>query len=115
MTVQDGTPFTDHEIRPGSTPIRALHFRELRDRIDAVRGRARLPRFRWTDPVLAPGRPVGSVHLRELRRAIEEAYSARGWAQSNRPRYTDATVTPGVTVIKAVHVMELRAAILALE
>ena len=116
VTVQAGTPFTDHEIRPGSTPIRALHFRELRDRIDAVRERERVPRFRWTDPVLAPGRSaVGSVHLRELRRALDEAYEARGWARSAWLRYTDATVTPGVTVIRAVHVMELRAAVLALE
>ncbi len=114
--VQAGVPFTDHEIRPSSTPIRAQHFQELRDRIDALRERERLPRFLWTDPLLVPGlSPIRGVHLLELRQALREAYAAAGWARSRWPRYTDAAVTPGMTVIKAVHMMELRAAVLALE
>ena len=31
-------PFTDDPIRPGVTPVRAVHFTELRARIDALRG-----------------------------------------------------------------------------
>ncbi len=112
VTVGAGAIFTDHEIRPGVTPVRAVHFRELRQRIDALRARAGRPPFRWTDPLLSTGMTIRGVHLAELRSALDEAYVAQGRA---RPRYTDATVTPGATTVKAVHVMELRAAVVALE
>ena len=32
-----GAPFTDSPIEPGVTPVRAVHFTELRTRIDALR------------------------------------------------------------------------------
>ena len=48
-------PFTDDPIVPGVTPIKAVHFTELRTRIGALRSAAGLPRFSWTDPVLRPG------------------------------------------------------------
>ena len=77
-----------------------------------MRARAGRPPFRWTDPVLSAGVTIRGIHLAELRSALDEAYVAQGRA---RPRYTDATVTPGATTVKAVHVMELRAAVVALE
>ena len=46
--------WTDHPIRPGVTSIKAAHFDELRERIEALRAREGLPPARWTDPVLAP-------------------------------------------------------------
>ena len=106
-------PFTDDPIVPGVTPIKAVHFTELRTRIDALRSAAGLPRFSWTDPVLRAGvTRVRRVHLLELRSALVEAYRASGRAA---PRWTDASPAAGSTPIWAAHVTELRAAVLALE
>ena len=106
-------PFTDDPIRPGVTPVRAVHFTELRARIDALRIEAGLGRFRWTDPVLRAGvTPVRLVHLLELREALGAAYTAAGRAA---PRWTDAAPTAGSTPIRAAHLTELRAAVVALE
>jgi len=106
-------PFTDDPIRPGVTPIKAVHFTELRARIDALRSVADLARFSWTDPVLQPGvTRVQGVHLLELRTALAEAYRASGRAA---PRWTDPSPAAGSTPIRVAHVTELRAAVLALE
>ena len=105
--------FTDDPIVPGVTPVKAVHFEELRARIDVLRGEVGLSRFRWTDPVLrARATRVRFVHLLELREALAEAYAAAG---RSAPSWTDAA--PGVerTAIKAVHLMELRAAVRVLE
>ena len=105
-----GQPFADDPIMPGVTPVKAVHFMELRMRIDALRGAGGLSRFEWTDPVLQAGMtPVRLVHLLELRTAMAEAYRAAG---QPAPTWTDAAATE---VIRAVHLMELRAAVLALE
>ncbi len=104
--------FSDRLV-PGTTPIRALHFLELRTRVAALRSRQGLPAVRWTDPILTVGvTPVKRVHLTELRDALGETYDA---AERSRPTYTDPIVTMGMTTIKAVHVVELRNAIVALE
>ena len=41
MTVTRSAPFTDDPLRPGVTPVRAVHFTELRTRIDAAAARGR--------------------------------------------------------------------------
>ena len=105
--------FTDDPIQPGVTPVRAVHFTELRARIDALRSAAGLARFSWTDPALRAGETrVRRVHLLELRAAVAEAYGAAGRAS---PRWTDASPAAGSTPIRAAHVTELRAAVVALE
>ena len=105
--------FTDHPLRPGVTPVRAVHFTELRQRIDALRAAQGLGRFRWTDPVLRAGvTPVRLVHLTELRSALEAAYRAAG---RPAPRWTDPVPVRGRTPIRAAHLTELRAAVVALE
>ena len=105
--------FTDDPLRPGVTPVRAVHFTELRTRIDALRSAAALGRFAWTDPVLRAGAtPVRLVHLLELREALGAAYTAAGRAA---PRWTDAAPVAGSTPIRAAHLTELRAAVVALE
>ena len=106
------TEWTDHPIRRGVTPVRAIHFLELRERIDALRTRASLPAFGWTDPVLTPGvTAIEQVHLTELRTALAAAYDAAG---RPGPAYTDAARLGGA-LIREAHLMELRAAVLALE
>ena len=104
--------FTDHPLRP-ATPLKAVHFDELRIRIAALRARERLPEVQWTDATLTPGvTPVKRVHLTELRAALDAVYDV---VRTARPAYTDAEVAVLLTLIKAAHVMELRAAIAALE
>ena len=103
--------FTDDPIVPGVTPVRAVHFTELRVRIDVLRQEAGLAPFDWTDAaLLAEVTPVRFVHLAELRSALAEAYAAAGRAA---PQWTDASAT--ATRIRAAHVTELRAAVLGLE
>ena len=55
---------------------------------------------------------VDRVHLIELRAALVEAYRASGWSA---PRWTDASLAAVSTPIRAVHLTEPRAAVLALE
>ena len=105
--------FTDDPIRPGVTPIKAVHFTELRIRIDASRAAAGLSPFLWTDPVLQAGvTPIRLVHLLELREALAAAYEAAGRAV---PRWTDAAPVAGSTVTRAAHLRELRALVIGLE
>ena len=104
--------FSDDPLVPGVTPVKAVHFTELRTRIDALRATAGLQRFTWTDPVLGAGvTPVRLVHLLELRSALEVAYAAAG---RSAPSYTDAAPAAGIP-IRATHLMELRVAVVALE
>ena len=115
VTVHQASPtvFTDHPVERGVTPVKAIHFLELRARIDALRTAAGRPVFRWTDPALTPGvTPISRAHLTELREALDQAYAAAGRAA---PVYTDPVVTAGATAIRAAHLMELRAAVAALE
>ncbi len=113
VTVARPGTFTDDPIRPGSTPVRAIHIAELRTRIDALRRRASLAPFAWTDPVLTAGvTPVRLAHLLDLREALAEAYAAAG---RGAPVWTDAAPTAGTTLIRAAHLTELRAAVIALE
>jgi hypothetical protein len=43
---------------------------------------------------------------------VAAVYTARGLAA---PAWSDSTITPGATIVRAVHVTDLRAAVLALE
>ena len=113
VTVTRSAPFTDDPLLPGVTPVRAVHFTELRTRIDALRRAAGLGPFAWTDPVLTPGEtPVRLAHLLELRVALAAAYSAAG---RPAPLWSDAAPAAGTTPIRAAHGTELRAAVMALE
>ena len=114
-TVTDGpmSSFTDDPIQPGVTPVRAVHLRELRGRIDNLRVEAGLSPYPWTDPVLRAGvTPVRMAHLLDLREALGAAYVA---ARRSVPAWTDTAPRAGQTPIRAVHLMELRRAVVALE
>ena len=112
VTVREQAAFTDDPIVPGVTPVRAVHFTELRERIDLLRSAAGLRPFSWTDPILTTGlTPVRLTHLLELRGALAAAYTASG---RTAPTFTDPAPTAGTTPITAAHLTELRAAVLAL-
>ena len=113
VTVTRMAPFTDDPLVPGVTPVRAVHFTELRSRIDVLRMEAGLGRFGWTDPELRVGvTRVRLVHLLELRSALAEVHRAAG---QPAPSWTAASPVAGATPIRAVHLMELRTAVVALE
>jgi photosystem II stability/assembly factor-like uncharacterized protein len=105
------TGFTDDPLVQNTTIVRAVHVNELRSRIDSLRLRYGLNPFNWTDPNLLPGQTmIRAVHLTEMRSALDAAYTAAGLAT---PAYTDPD--PVGVNIKAVHFMELRAAVINLE
>ena len=113
VTATAPAPFTDDPIVAGVTPVRAVHFAELRTRIDAVRRGLGLGRYPWTNPVLrAAVTRVRLTHLLELREALAAAYAASGRAA---PRWNDPLPPTGRTPIRALHLTELRAAVVALE
>jgi hypothetical protein len=56
--------------------------------------------------------PARGVHFTELRTALNQAYEAAGQPV---PAFTDATLAPGVTPIKATHLNDLREAVRLLE
>jgi hypothetical protein len=104
------TPFTDATLSATSSGIRAVHVVELRARINAVRQANGLAAVAWTDATL-DGVVVKLVHLTELRAALVGAYQA---AQRVPPSFTDPTPSTS-TSIKAIHIAELRIAVVALE
>jgi subtilisin family serine protease len=104
-------PFMDDSLSAGS-PVKAVHITELRTRINAVRTARSLPAFSFTDPTLTPGvTAIKGVHITQLRTALSEAYAAAGRPS---PTYTDPGLVAGYS-IKAVHINELRDAVVALE
>jgi hypothetical protein len=105
-------PFTDPTLSPMSSVIKAVHVTELRTRIDAIRVSNGLSAYAWTDPALtAQSAVIKAVHVTDLRTALAEAYVAAG---RTPPTYTPPAPGAGVTV-RAVHITEIRAAVLAFE
>ena len=98
--------FTDPVLTAGA-PVRAVHFTELRDTVNAARTQCGLAGAAWTDPVLTPGvTPVKAAHLAELRAGLAAACTMCGLTPV--PTYPDAGRAG--TPIRAAHVMQLRAA-----
>jgi hypothetical protein len=107
-----GAGFTDDPLVNGETIVRAVHLTELRARINTLRSDLGLAAETWTDETLEAGATTAkAVHFTEMRTALDEAYTAVPWPL---PSYTDAALGPG-TPVRATHVMELRAAVVALE
>ncbi|HEV7922140.1 MAG TPA: N,N-dimethylformamidase beta subunit family domain-containing protein [Thermoanaerobaculia bacterium] len=92
--------FTDASLT--GAVIRAAHIEEVRDAVDALRLAIGLPPILWTDPALT-GVVVKAAHLTQLRNAINETRAAIGLGP--------AAFSSPVSVIRAVHIDELRAAV----
>jgi hypothetical protein len=102
--------FTDDPLVPGVTAVKAAHVLELRARVNELRQRQGLAAYPWTDPVLPIGVvTVKAVHLLELRNALAGAYTAAG---RTPPTYSTPAPAQGMP-IGALHISELRAAIVA--
>jgi hypothetical protein len=106
------SPFTDDPLTAGVSTIEAVHILELRARVEALRMEYGLGTFPWTDPTLTSGMTlIKAQHILDLRQALSEAYEAAG---QPAPTYTDPALVAG-TLVKAIHITELRAAVLQLE
>jgi hypothetical protein len=102
--------FTDYPLQTGMV-LKAVHITELRSRVNDLRVRCGIDAFAFTDPTLTPAVTVArAVHVLELRTALNGAYTA---CSAPAPTYTDPMLD-GLP-IKAIHVSELREAVLALE
>jgi hypothetical protein len=99
--------FVDEPVTAGVTLIKAQHFTEVRQAVNAVRKTAGLPDAAWTDPNLV-GATVRAMHMQEMRDSLNEALTTLKVKQM--PAYTDPTLGsgPGGTIIKKVHIEELR-------
>jgi pimeloyl-ACP methyl ester carboxylesterase len=105
-------PFTNDPLVPRVTTVRAVHMTELRTRIDGLRARWGLSAFAWSDSSL--GLQTSAVHARhvlDLRSALRDVYVEAG---STPPSYTDSILNAG-SAIKAVHLGQIRAAVVAIE
>ena len=98
--------FTDPTIAPGVTTAKAQHITDLRTAVGAVRTFAGLGAFAYTTTPSA-GQPIRTTDILELRTALSQARNAIGLPIS----FSDSTLTPGVTPIRAAHIIELRAGV----
>jgi len=109
------TNWTDTTISTGVTLIRAVHFTQLRDRINNVRQFRGLPTYSWSESLSAGTTLIKASHLTELRTALDPAYRAAtgtGPTEPNSPPITtDTTISAGTTPIRVRHIIELRNAV----
>jgi len=102
--------FSDDPLTPGVHAMRLAHLTELRARIDELRAAWNLSPMSWT--AIGVGAPVRAGDIGELRTALNAVYVAM---HRTPPAYADGVIVPGSTRLKATHVIELRAAVVALE
>jgi hypothetical protein len=94
--------FTDPSLP--SHGIRAIHIMELRTAVNAMRVAANLTEMTFTDSSLS-GTIIRRIHITELRSSLDAARSTIGLPAIS---YTDPTLSAGVTIVKGVHLQELR-------
>ena len=99
--------FDDDPLVPAVTRIKAAHITQLRQAANALRTTAGLSAFAFTDSTLF-NLYAKAIHLTELRTAIDEARATLGLPSM---AYTDTPLLGGTTVVKAVHVQQLRNAV----
>jgi hypothetical protein len=82
----------------------------LRARINLIRSGRGLPAYSWTDPSPTSATTIQAAHILEMRTALSQAYVAAGLTA---PAFTDASLAN--VYVKAAHIIELRAAVIAIE
>jgi hypothetical protein len=107
LAAQQPFTFTDSTLTAATTPAKAVHVAELRTAVNTMRGQAGLGAATFADPTLDGG-PIKRAHIIELRAAIDAVYDQVG---QTRPSYTDGTITAGATLIRRLHIAELRNAV----
>jgi hypothetical protein len=98
--------WTDPSLGAG-TIVKAAHLTELRSAVNAARTALGWGTLTFNGTI-APGQPVLRSHLVDLRAAVD---AVRAGAGMSPVVYADPTVTVSVTPIRALHVLDLRAAL----
>ena len=96
--------FTDDPIVPGSTPIKATHIEQLRLAVNAMREAAGLS-AQFFGATITSGMTISASPIQQLRTALNEARAAMGVGTLS---FSDASLTPASTAVRATHLMELR-------
>jgi fibronectin type 3 domain-containing protein len=95
--------FTDDTLQVGSTPIKAEHFNQLRQAVNAARATtSNLAPANWAETITANSTTIRASHVTELRNKLDEARSSLDLTTCS---CTAATI--GV-VIQKVHIDQLR-------
>ena len=103
-TVDAATTTTFDDTSLTGVVIKAVHITQARTAVSAMRVAAALAPATFTASSLS-GVVIKAEHITELRNALDEARSAIGLPPIV---YVDPTLTPGVTRVKAGHVLEVR-------
>jgi len=98
--------YMDDPLVVNTTIVKTIHMSELRTAVNAVRAAASLSPLA-SDPTVAVGANVRAQHITDLRVALAEARTAAGLSALSP---TDV-LTPGATLVKALHVQELRSGV----
>lgn len=104
MALGTSITFIDANLQAGVSVVKAQHLTELRQAINATRSIAGLSAATWTHSDLTNAL-IYAVDVQELRDKLSPALSALSIAESS---YDDATLAAGTTLIKKVHIDQLR-------
>jgi Bacterial Ig-like domain (group 3)/FG-GAP-like repeat len=99
--------FTDFNLVPRETSIKAQHILDLRTAIASARTFAGLSSYSYSNSILA-GQKIRAADIQELRTALAQARAAIGLPAVS---FTDSTLTPSASVIRAAHITELRSGV----
>jgi subtilisin-like proprotein convertase family protein len=102
-TIANDDDFTDPVL--SGMFIKTIHLTELRDMINAARLARGLSRYAFSATPMPHVTPIRAADIQQLRAALPA-----GCAPAS---YTDPAIIPGVTKVKAAHVAEIRASVLA--
>jgi hypothetical protein len=107
----DDDPLISYAENPsGATVIRAAHFTQLRDAVNAVRRlvNPNTAPFQWTTTNNPPPQYQGGIyksHLDDLRSNLSDALAALGFT---RPQYEEPPNPATRLPVKAIHIQQLR-------
>jgi hypothetical protein len=104
------TYMQDDPLTLRQTPLRAQHFLDLMQAVNAVRATAGLPAAPWSaaNPVPKAGGAIYASHLNDLRASLGEALFAMGALGFVRPQYEFPDPMVKAQSVRAVHVQQLR-------
>lgn len=103
IDVATAISFTDDTLQATSTTVKAEHFNQLRQAVNAVRATtASLGQVTWAEPITAGTTLITAAHVLELRTKLDDALSALNLPACS---YTSAS---SEVLIQKVHVEQLR-------
>jgi len=107
---EDDPIVTTAQNPASATPVRAQHILQLRAAINALRSLAVIGDANWTGPTPAPGGTIYATDVTQMRDRLNEALVALGIDNGS---YSEALAgAPNGTLIRGIHITELRQRIL---